>query len=384
MASNAKKKTELPYFVGEKGVNRIRLYAHAKTGMLWLDCRTPKRIRQSLGHRDVERGKRAAEQLAVELRSAEAPRTDVTLRELFDKYEGERLPMKSAGVQEHNRRARALFERCWGAATKVKDLDRRDWDRFIRERRTGALRPHKSRRTDGVRDRQIEYELRFLLAVLNWAEGVREHGRPLLDHRPFRGFAVPTELNVKQPTITEDEIAKLRGVAHKVHPQCPVFFSVVYHTGHRGKAVRFLKWSDVDLSAGTIRFADARDKIRFDHVVPIDGELTELLREYRRASGAIGDTWLFPRENDPSQPLSRYVVCEWWQKLERLAGISRMKYRGWHSLRRRFATDLDAVPMKQLMSLGGWKTPVTVMRYQKHTIEELRAGLATRRRAANQ
>lgn len=77
-------------------------------------------------------------------------------------------------------------------------------------------------------------------------------------------------------------------------------------------------------------------------------------------------------------------MSEWWQKLERLAGISRVKYRGCHSLRRRFATDLDAVPMKQLMSLGGWKTPVTIIRYQKHTIEELRAGLATRRRAANQ
>jgi hypothetical protein len=110
MASSAKsKKTELPYFVGEKGVNRVRLYAHAKTGMLWLDCRTPKRIRQSLGHRDVERGKQEAEKLAAELRSAEAPRTDVTLRVLFDKYERERLATKSAGVQQHNqRRGRCL------------------------------------------------------------------------------------------------------------------------------------------------------------------------------------------------------------------------------------------------------------------------------------
>jgi integrase len=380
----AAKKNELPYFVGEKGVNRVRLYAHPKTGMLWLDCRTPKRIRQSLGHRDAERGKQEAEKLAAELRSAEAPRNDVTLRVLFDKYEREKLSTKSVGVQQHNQRARALFERCWGADTKVKDLDRRDWDRFIRERHAGILRPEKSSRKKGVRDRQIEYELRFLLAVLNWAEGVREHGRPLLEHRPFRGFAVPTELNVKQPTVTEQEITKLRSVAHQVHPRCSIFFSLVYHTGHRGKAVRLLKWNDVDLAAATIRFSEVRDKIRFDHVVPIDEELTQKLREYQRETGAIGDAWLFPDPEDPTQPVSRHVVCEWWQKLERLAGIARVKYRGWHSLRRRFATDLDGVPMKQTMSLGGWRTPITVMRYQKHTIEELRAGLAARRRIANE
>jgi integrase len=136
--------------------------------------------------------------------------------------------------------------------------------------------------------------------------------------------------------------------------------------------------------AATIRFADERDKIRFDHVVPIDEELTQKLREYQHETGAIGDAWLFPDPEDPTQPVSRYVMCEWWQRLERLAGIARVKYRGWHSLRRRFATDLDGVPMKQTMSLGGWKTPITVMRYQKHTIEELRAGLAARRRVANE
>jgi hypothetical protein len=53
--------------------------------------------------------------------------------------------------------------------------------------------------------------------------------------------------------------------------------------------------------------------------------------------------------------------------------------RGWHSLRRRFATDLDHLPLKQLMELGGWKTPVSVVRYQKPTADQLRASLKTRR-----
>jgi len=53
--------------------------------------------------------------------------------------------------------------------------------------------------------------------------------------------------------------------------------------------------------------------------------------------------------------------------------------RGWHSLRRRFATDLDHLPLKRLMKLGGWKTPNSVMRYQKPTTEQLRESLKTRR-----
>lgn len=36
--------------------------------------------------------------------------------------------------------------------------------------------------------------------------------------------------------------------------------------------------------------------------------------------------------------------------------------------------------MKQLMDLGGWRTPASVVRYQKHTTEQLRTGLKTRRR----
>jgi hypothetical protein len=32
-----------------------------------------------------------------------------------------------------------------------------------------------------------------------------------------------------------------------------------------------------------------------------------------------------------------------------------VRRRGWHSLRRRFATELMDVPAAELMALGGWK-----------------------------
>jgi integrase len=40
--------------------------------------------------------------------------------------------------------------------------------------------------------------------------------------------------------------------------------------------------------------------------------------------------------------------------------------RGWHSLRRKFATELKNAPLRDLQALGGWKDPMTIVKcYQK-------------------
>jgi len=46
---------------------------------------------------------------------------------------------------------------------------------------------------------------------------------------------------------------------------------------------------------------------------------------------------------------------------------------------RRGSSNTTGVPLKQLMDLGGWKTPASVVRYRKPTTEQLRASLRTRR-----
>lgn len=102
------------------------------------------------------------------------------------------------------------------------------------------------------------------------------------------------------------------------------------------------------------------------------------MRTIQRDAAAIGDAWVFPSSGNAANPVSRYVTVEWWNRLEKLAGLKHVPGRGWHSLRRRFATDLDHLPLKKLMGLGGWKTTQTVVRYQKHTTEQLREALKTR------
>jgi hypothetical protein len=44
------------------------------------------------------------------------------------------------------------------------------------------------------------------------------------------------------------------------------------------------------------------------------------------------------------------------------AGIARVQGRGWHSLRRKFATELKAASLKDLCALGGWKNHNTILK----------------------
>jgi integrase len=383
----ARAKPSWSYKAGEKGRNRVRVYVDPARDVIFAEfyervdgASEERRKRVSLGHQDCEAAKQYADNLAARFRRAGPPQVvDLTLAKLFDIYEREVTPFKSVGTQHHDRRARALFERCWGSATAMKNLDRRDWDRFIRQRRIGQLRPERGYHKGGVRDRQIEYDLRFLLAVCNWALTVREQGQPLLTSNPFRGFPVPVEQNINQPITPEKEIAAMRAVAGEVDPLCPLYLELTYCTGHRGMAVGMLRWRDVDLGRGTVRWEARHDKIGFEHLVPLDEIVLGLLRVHRRSVSTVSDAWIFPSPGDSSRPISRHLVRHWWERLEKAAGIAHVQGRGWRSLRRRFATDLDHLPLKQLMDLGGWKTPASVVRYQKHTTEQLRAGLETRR-----
>ena len=69
----------------------------------------------------------------------------------------------------------------------------------------------------------------------------------------------------------------------------------------------------------------------------------------------------------------------WWRRAEALAGLERKRGRGWHSLRRKFASDLMDQPLKVLCELGGWRTAQTVLQcYQRPDKERLRKALVER------
>src|SRR5687768_720452 len=120
-----RRKRAKSYITGEKGKNRVRLFSHARDGSLYAEFReNGARTAVALGHSDFDRGKAQADEIALKLRQNETPKSGaLTLKALFDKYESDTSrPVKSVGKQQHDKRARKLFEECWGANALVLEL----------------------------------------------------------------------------------------------------------------------------------------------------------------------------------------------------------------------------------------------------------------------
>ena len=193
------KRSRRSYGAGEWGRNRVRIFPDPKTGNFQIEWReNARRLTRSLGHRDWVRAKRQADEFAAGFAGpdlngkAEADPEPLTLESLFDIYGAEVTPTKGWKSRRHDRAAMRMFLGFFGRDRRPATLSQRDWDRFIRARRAGRIglsgRP--------VSDRTVEYDLKLLIAVFNWASKSRdEQGRLLLDANPLRGLKTPKEKN---------------------------------------------------------------------------------------------------------------------------------------------------------------------------------------------
>ena len=371
------------YLTGEKGRNRVRLFPHPANGKLYLEWQDTSRRkrRRALEHRDWHLGKAQADAFAAELaagaRQADAAR--VMLGSLFDIYDREVTPEKTPQTQKHDRAAAKLFQACWGSSFPVMELSQLEWGRFIRARRAGLLGSGRP-----VGNRMIEYDLRFLLAVLNWAVKAR-----LIPSNPRAGLEVPREYDPQQPLLSRAEYEKLQAVARGVSPRFALALTLAWETGRRIGSIRHLRWSDLDLEQGTLRFRKEFDKnkhrTRDAHVAlsPTAVEALEAAQQERvHDEQAIGDGWMFPSGAQTSVPLGRRYLLKWWKKAEDRAQLPHVPRRAWHACRRAFSTELlgRGLSAEVVNALGGWARGSNVARsvYQHVQLEEQRAALGTR------
>ena len=379
------KRDRRSYSAGEWGRNRVRVFPDPKTGLYQIEWReNGRRLTRSLKHRDWRRAKRQADEAAAGFAKPEpngrqeAEPGPLTLETLFDIYGEEVTPTKTRHSRQHDRTAMKMFLGFLGRNRDPATLSQRDWDRFIRARRAGRVGPSGK----PVSDRMVEYDLRFLIAVFNWASRSRdEQGRLLIESNPLRGLRTPMEKNPTRVVLTEDEYRALLGVSRKVDWRFRVALVLAHETGHRIGAVRKLRWDDIDLDGETIRWRSEHEKTGYEHTTPVTPEAVAALEEARRRNPATGDAPVLPSPKDPSSSVAAWVARGWWDRAERLAGLEPKRGRGWHSLRRKFASDLMDQPLKVLCELGGWKTAKTVLQcYQRADEGQLRTALANRRR----
>ncbi len=382
------KRSRRSYGAGEWGRNRVRVFPDPKTGMYQIEWReNGRRLTRSLGHRDWVRAKKQADEFAAGFvgpdlnGKVDAEPEPLTLETLFDIYGEEVTPAKGRHTRLHDRAAMRMFLECFGRDRKPATLSQRDWDRFIGARRAGRIGPSGA----PVSDRTVERDLRFLLAVLNWAARSRdEEGRLLLDSNPLRGFKPPKEKNPTRIVLSDGEYRALLKVSRRLDWRFRVALVLAHETGHRIGAIRQLRWADVDLAGGVVRWRAEHEKNGYEHRTPITAEAVAALEEARRRNPGIGDAPVLPAPTDPSACLSGNRAQVWWRRAEKLAGLEPKPGRGWHSLRRKFATDLMNQPLKVLCELGGWKTAQTVLRcYQQADEDRLRKALHERRSACS-
>ncbi len=207
-----------------------------------------------------------------------------------------------------------------------------------------------------------------------------------MDRNPLHGkqFVLPREKNPRRVVIDEAQYAAILGVADEVGWQFHVALVLAHETGHRIGAIRKLRWSDVDLQDAKIRWRAENEKTGYEHVTPLSDEAVAVLEQARRTSPGIGDAPILAAPRDPTRHVSRNLVRDWWERAEALSGLDPVKGRGWHSLRRKFASDLMDRPLKVLSELGGWKRTQTIIDcYQHPDQEQLRDALVARRRVSS-
>jgi len=291
------------YSTGERGRNRVRAFGHPTTGTLFMEfAEGGQRKRIALGHRDCETAKAKAEELAAALRRGSMPQlATLALAALFDNYLREVTPQKGRSKQGHNQRAAKLFLEYLGPNRKVESLNRRDWDGFIRWRRARGDRRCDPGRPLG--ERVIGYDLQFLCAALNWAVAAG-----WLERSPVKGFPRPRETAPRRPVLRHEAYEMLSQVAPAVSPLFMLALVLAHETGHRIGAISALRWTDVDLERGVIRWRGATDKIGFEHETILTGEAIRTLESARAERPAIGDAWVLPDAKDPARACSRYQL----------------------------------------------------------------------------
>jgi len=342
-------------------------------------------LRLSLKHRDKEAARAYAAQEHAKLIAGDeqARQGKVSLARLFALYETHRTPQKSATEQKEDRRRTELWTRHLGSDKDPMRISGREWENLIQGRSTGEIGPRGELISDprdrrAVGPRTIERELRFLLAVFNWATRWRgDRGAYLLRENPARGFPIPKERNPRRPVATWDRYQALRAVSDRVTMVAPQkdrhgaqevrsylseVLDLAVATGRRLSAIRQLRYAHLRLERttttphGSIRWPADTDKAGVEQTVPLNALGRRAVDRIMAERPGIGDAPLFPSPADPSRPVDRSRADRWLRKAEALANLETQGGSLWHAFRRMWATSRKGLPAQDVARAGGWGT----------------------------
>ncbi|MBW3630605.1 MAG: site-specific integrase [Gemmatimonadetes bacterium] len=243
----------------------------------------------------------------------------------------------------------------------------------------------------GVGARQVQYDLQFLRALLNWAVLTG-----MIAKNPVAGFKLPRNPSPAQPAIYEEEYQAMlavvestpkrrgkRGASERQPTRDELIrrrlqLVLLNESGHRGQSVRHLRWSDIDGAGERIGWDARYDKQRKEHWTALSPAAVQELRAAQAALRAIGDALVFPSPIDPAQPMSRSLFGKWFKAAARAAGIERARV-GTHSMRRKAASEISPEDAKVAADALGMSVMTLLTIYRQSTLDRQREAQAARK-----
>jgi integrase len=374
--------------LGNRGL-RVRLFQKRSGGQFYRAIWLPEKgfdRRCLMTYDRTEAEQLGKELLAALLRNEEITSAEtLTLGMLWDRYSRECVafldnsPRSRKDAEGHAEVLLAFF----GRDCDVRGLSEQDQLAFTRKRLAGGIVCTEKRKTSAVRTRSVEVDLQLLHTMLRWAVTVRSRsGKRLLDHNPLAGIRRPREKNPKRPVATWERYLATRqaladlivesksDVTRRKWLKLDLALTLAEATGRRLGAIRQLKWDDVDLTRGTIRWRAETDKKGKEWVIPIPEPLRDELRSFRvRMGGAFGGL-LCPSQSNPEQAVSRDTFGHLLAKAERKAGLSKLDGSLWHAYRRAWATARKHLSVVDVAAAGGWSDIGTLLKCYQHADNE--------------
>ncbi len=410
------------YNAGQRGRNWVRAFEHPRDGTLYLEwleaaqmtdpetgavTTTERRRRRKLQAEDQSKARavQKAEELAERFAdlAGQPEELPVSLAQLIADYVQEVTPRKGKGKQGHDRRAQRLWcayfdglpYRERNSERHPSTLDRIDWDGFITARRGGSVPGWGP-----VKDRMVQYDLKFLIAVLNWGTGANPRGSdtPYLPNgspwsngiRRSQQWRMPRTKTPHRPSMSPEIRAAL--IEHQPSWQFGAALVLERDTRRRNSSIRRLDWSDIDQQDWTIRWRGEFDKDGRETVTPL---LSEEAKEALRRAPSRGIAGpVFPSASDPSKPTPGDTFQTWLRRAkasllralpeaERPSWKKRLRGVGFHAEKRAGVRDPEfrALPAKIQETIAG--TRYTTLRdvYDEVTTKDVREAWEARPRA---
>jgi integrase len=319
----------------------------------------------------------------------------LTLWALWDRYKRECaafLDNKPDSRRDDESRVKVLLA-FFGERCEVRTLTARDQATYSARRKAGGITLRNGKKTRGVRARSVEMDLVLLHAILSWATTVRvSNGSRLLDVNPLAGVRREREQNPVRPIASWERFTRtrkaMRGLGDAAESvierirwtKMELALVLAEATGRRLGSIRQLRWEDIDVERGTIRWRAEFDKKGREWVVPCPSSLIDDLKQFRKRLGVIGE-WLFAGERKPERPMDRHLFDKWLRVAEEQAKLPKLVGGLWHPYRRKWATERKHHSLKDVAAAGGWKDTETLLTcYQQPDTETILAVMSEQRK----